>query len=221
MQTIIAQDSPAWLPARVGHVTASHMNDVLDRRKDGKPGAGYSRYMMELVLERATGRATERPVTYWMTRGKEFEPAAQEAYSEHTGRLVSAAAFVTHPSIEHSGASPDGFIVGEPGLVEFKVPAPTTFATWRIAGIVPPEHEAQMLWQCACTGRKWVDFCAFNPEDPHPTRRLFIRRFTPLAESIEAAEAAVIKFLEQLDAAFVAYCADDQPTIEPANQSAS
>lgn len=205
------QSDPSWLPVRVGHATASHINDIRDIRKDGKPGAKYIQYVADLVMERANGRATDRPVTVWMRRGTEMEPLARDAYEEHTGNIVLPAAFVLHPTIEYAGATPDGFI-GHDGLLEIKVPAPATYVRWRMAGEVPEEHIGQMTFQCACTRRKWVDFCAWNPEDPDTRRALFIRRFEPDPAEVLALEQQVSEFLEHVEAAFRAYCADPLPT---------
>lgn len=201
------QTDPGWLSSRVGHATASHVNDILDIRKDGKPGAKYVQYVADLVMERATGRATERVVTSWMRRGTAMESGARDAYENETGLLVSPAAFVVHPTIEYAGATPDGFI-GPDGLLELKVPAPSTYVKWRMAGIIPDEHVGQMMFQLATCRRTWVDFCAWNPDDPHPQRQLFIRRFEPDPAEIAALEMKVKEFLQVVDAAFNAYCAE-------------
>jgi hypothetical protein len=204
----ILQSAPGWLPSRNGCVTASHMNDVLDIRKDGKPGAKYIQYLTELVLERAYDRATDRPVTFWMKRGTELEPDARAAYEALTGNIVMPAASVPHPTMEWVSATPDGFIRVD-GLAEFKVPAPTTYARWRMAGEIPEEHKPQMTLQLACTQRRWVDFCAFNPDDPVPARALFIRRFEPDPAEILALELKVKDFLVALEGAFELYCKTD------------
>ena len=208
MSVAVLQSSAGWLPSRAGHATASMMNCVMDIKKDGNPGAKYIQYMAELIRERATGRVTERPVTFWMKRGTEFEPEARARYEEHTGRIVAPAASVTHPTIEWSSATPDGFI-GQDGLIEIKVPAPTTYTKWRIAKVVPDEHIPQMMFQLACTRRTWVDFCAYDPEDPKPGRALFIRRFQPDPAEIAALEMKVKDFLTIVEAAFHAYSIEE------------
>lgn len=198
------QSSPGWIRERIGCVSASRMKDVLDFRKDGKPGARRLAYMAELVTERANDMATDHPITPPMRRGLAEEPNARAEYEEYTGNLVAPARWVPHPRIEYAGSTPDGFL-GRDGLVEFKVPMPTTYTTWRLAGEIPPEHIPQLLFQCATTGRKWVDFCAYSPEATNPRLRLFIRRFEPTAEQIAEIEQAAIEFLAQVDAAFEAY----------------
>jgi exodeoxyribonuclease (lambda-induced) len=108
---------------------------------------------------------------------------------------------VAHPTIEHAGSTPDGFI-GADGLVEFKVPMPVTYTRWRMAGEIPDEHVPQLLFQLACTRRQWVDFVAYCPEATDERLRLFIRRFEPKPEQIEEIEAKAVAFLVEVEAAF-------------------
>jgi YqaJ-like viral recombinase domain len=200
--TAIRADSAAWLPTRCGLATASRMNDVLDIRKDGKPGAGRKRYMAELVSERITGQVSDHPVTGPMLRGREQQPHACAAYEAATGQIVGPEMFVTHPTIEFAGATPDGTI-DDDGLVEFKVPLTHNFVDWVLDGGVPEQHIAQLTWQLACTRRKWVDFCAYCPEFPG-VAGLHIVRYQPTDAQIADLEAKVREFLKQVDAAFVA-----------------
>jgi putative phage-type endonuclease len=196
----IRADSSGWLSARVGLVTASRMNDVLDVRKDGKPGAGRKRYMAELVAERMTGQACDHVVTQPMQRGRDQQPNACAAYEAATGNIVGPEIFVTHPSIEWAGATPDGTI-DQDGLVEFKVPLAHNFVDWSLDGSVPDQHIAQLQWQLACTQRKWVDFCAYCPEINGPAG-LMIVRYQPTDDEIVALEEKVREFLSQVELAF-------------------
>lgn len=201
MTTAIRADSPGWLAARCGLVTASRMNDVLDIRKDGKPGAGRKKYMAELVAERMTGMVTDHVVTGPMHRGRDQQPNACAAYESMTGNIVGPEVFVTHPTIEWAGATPDGTI-DDDGLVEFKVPLPHNFVDWKLDGGVPDQHVAQLQWQLACTRRTWVDFVAFCPEIPG-ANGLMIVRYQPTADQIAAIEDRVREFLAHVESAFV------------------
>lgn len=195
------QTDPGWVRERIGCVSASRMKHVLDVKKDGKPGAERLKYMAELVTERMTDMAADHAVTMPMRRGLDEEPNAKIVYEAHTGVLVRPARWIPHPTIEHAGATPDGFI-GHDGLVEFKVPMRTTYTTWRLAGVIPEEHIPQLLFQLACTRRKWVDFVAYCPEAKDERLRLFIRRFEPTPEQIEEIEQKARDFLADVDRAF-------------------
>lgn len=198
--TAIRADAPGWLAARCGLVTASRMNDVLDVRKDGKPGAGRKRYLAELVAERMTGMVTDHLVTGPMLRGRDQQPHACAAYEAATGNIVGPEMFVTHPTIEWAGATPDGTI-DDDGLVEFKAPLAHNFVDWSLDGGVPEQHIAQLQWQLACTRRAWVDFCAYCPEIPGPAG-IMIVRYQPTAAEIAAIEDKVRDFLAQVESAF-------------------
>jgi len=195
------QSDPGWVRERIGCVSASRMKDVLDVRKDGKPGAARLQYMAELVTERMIDQAADHPVTIPMRRGLDEEPNAKIVYEAHKEVLVRPARWVKHPTIELAGATPDGFI-GADGLVEFKVPMPVTYTRWRMAGEIPDEHVPQLLFQLACTRRQWVDFVAYCPEAVDERLRLFIRRFEPKQEQIEEIEAKAVEFLAEVEAAF-------------------
>lgn len=197
------QSDPGWVRERIGCLSASRMKDVLDYRKDGKPGAARVQYLAELVTERTIDQAMDHPITLPMRRGLDEEPNAKIVYEAHTGYLVRPARWVLHPSIPFAGSTPDGFI-GADGLVEFKVPMPVTYTKWRMAGEIPEEHLPQLTWQCACTRRAWVDFVAYCPEARDERLRLFVRRFEPSAEAISKMEEIAMGFLAAVDTAFAA-----------------
>lgn len=202
--SVVFQSDPGWVRERIGKVSASRVKDVLDVRKDGKPGAARMAYMAELVTEMAMDQAVDHVITGPMKRGLENEPAARSAYEARTGHLVDAAAWVPHPRIAMAGATPDGFVATESGihLVEFKVPLPTTYTKWRLAGVVPEEHIPQLVWQCACTNAPFVDFCAYFPEAVDPRAQLFIRRFEPAESLIRETEERVEEFIAEVEKAF-------------------
>ncbi len=201
MPNDIPQQSGQWLRQRLGWCTASRMKDVLAVLKNGQPSEARRKYMMELVAERLIDGALDHYVTPAMQWGIDNEPHAAAAYEEMSGELLEACGFFPHPTIDLFGATPDR-LVGEDGLVEFKCPTTTTFVAWRANGTVPDEHKPQMLAQLACTGRKFVDFCAFDPRVKDERARIFVRRFEPKREEVEAVEEAARQFLKDVDDLF-------------------
>lgn len=198
------EERGAWLAQRAGKLTASRMGDAMDFLKSGKPSAKRSGYMRDLLAERLTDYSTRHYVTPAMEHGLQYEDDARMAYEAATGNLVMLTGFYDHPSIDAFGATPDGLLVPD-GLIETKCPTPGTFVDWVLAGEVPEEHKPQMTAQCACTGRKWCEFVAYDPRIREPERRLFIRRFTPSAEELAAVETAAEQFLSELDALWAAF----------------
>lgn len=189
-----------WLAARAGKLTASRMGDAMSFLKNGRPTEARSKYMRELLAERLTGYTMRHVVTPAMEWGLEMEPEAKEAYEVQTGNLIRESVFYEHASIENFGATPDGELEGH-GLLEVKCPSTSTYVDWVMAGKVPEQHVPQMLAQLACTGRKWVEFVAYDPR-VRQGPRIFIRRFEPKAEEIAAVEAAAVQFLDELERMF-------------------
>lgn len=193
----VAQGTPEWLYSRCGCVTASRLADVMSKGKNGKSAASREKYKLELLAEIVTGRMTEHYVSQAMDFGTENEPLARTVYELSQGVEVEQVGFVLHPRIKRSGASPDG-LIGDTGLVEIKVPNTTTHLNYLLAGVVPEEYKPQMLWQMACTERRWCDFVSYDPRLPNEFN-LFIARYERDGEEIGTAETEVMKFLAELE----------------------
>lgn len=190
------QGSAEWIEARLGRVTASRVADVIARTKTG-PSASRANYLAELVAERLTGARGETFSSAAMQWGTDNEAEARLAYEFRTDASVEQVGFIPHPSIEMSGASPDG-LVGADGLVEIKCPNTATHIETLLTGSIPGKYETQMLWQMACTGRAWCDFASFDPRLPEEMR-LFVKRFARDDARIAEMEEAVREFLFELD----------------------
>lgn len=190
------QRSDEWFAARCGKVTASRVSDVVSRTKSGY-SASRANYMAELLIERITGKPAEKFQSPAMEWGTKVEEQARSAYETSSGLLVIETGFVPHSIIPNTGASPDG-LLGEDGLVEIKCPNSATHLETILDAEIPGRYQTQMLWQMACTGRKWCDFVSYDPRMPDGMQ-IFIRRFERDDEKIEQLEAEVMKFLAELD----------------------
>jgi len=188
------QGTPEWLAARAGKVTASAISNVLMKPET----AGFRDYQAQLVAEILTGKPQGSDFTNAaMQFGTETEPLARSAYEAHTGFSVDEVGMVIHPTIERSGASPDG-LVGNSGLAEIKCPKVATHLAYLVAGVVPTTYKNQMSWQMACTGRDWCDFVSFRPDLPE-NLQLFVVRYQRDAAKIAELESAVVNFLAGVD----------------------
>ena len=190
------QRTTEWHTARLGKVTASRVADVIAKTKTGY-GASRANLMADLIVERLTGQPASTFSNAHMEWGTEQEPHARAAYSARIGELVEEVGFVDHPSVANSGASPDG-LVGDDGLVEFKCPATATHLDTLLAQAVPAKYIPQMQWQMACTGRKYCDFCSYDPRLPEHLR-MFVQRVERDDDYIKMLETEVTKFLAELD----------------------
>jgi putative phage-type endonuclease len=189
------QGSPGWFAARLGKVTASRIADVVAKTKTG-PSAMRTNYMAELLAERLTGVTAESFKSDAMKWGTENEPDARAAYEFYRNETVVEAGFILHPTIDQSGASPDGF-VGEDGLVEIKCPNTATHMDTLLGKMVPAKYVNQMQWQMACTGRQWCDFVSYDPRMPEHLR-MFVKRMPRDDKRIKELETEVAGFLLEI-----------------------
>lgn len=189
------QGTAAWLQERAGFATASRLADITAKIKTGE-AASRANYRAELVAQRLTGQVQESFTNAAMTHGTECEPLARAAYEIKHGTIVNECGFIHHPTIGWSGASPDG-LIDDDGLIEIKCPNTATHIDYLLKGVVPAKYQPQMLWQMACTGRKWCDFASYDPRMPEALQ-LFVVRFHRDDERIKEAETEVIAFLAEV-----------------------
>jgi putative phage-type endonuclease len=196
MIELMEQGSDAWFNIRIGKVTASRVADVLAKTKTGY-STTRDNYMAQLVCERLTGQKGESFTNAAMQHGTETEPLARAAYEARYDVLVDEVGFVSHPTIEMSGASPDG-LVGEDGLIEIKCPNTATHIETLLSESVPNKYYTQMQFQLACTGRKWCDFVSFDNRLPTELQ-MFVKRVPRDDVYIRLIEDEIVKFLGELD----------------------
>ncbi len=192
----IEQGSDAWKQIRIGKVTASRVADVVAKTKTGW-GASRANYLAELIAERLTGEAAASFTNAAMQWGTDKEPEARAYYEFRSDAEVALVAFVDHPTIGMTGASPDG-LVGDDGLIELKCPNTATHIETLLGDEIPAKYVTQMQWQMACTGRKWCDFASYDPRLPE-SMRLFVKRVNRDDTRIAELEKLVEAFLAELD----------------------
>jgi putative phage-type endonuclease len=190
------QRTPEWFAARLGKVTASRISDIISKTQSGY-SASRANYMAMLICERLTGAAAESYSNAAMQHGTDTEPMALSAYEAAQGVLVQAEGFVTHPSIEQSGASPDA-LVGDSGLLEIKCPNTATHLDTLLGKKMPTKHRPQVQWQMACTGRHWCDFLSYDPRLPERLQMFVVREvYDPVY--VAGLETEVVKFLGEME----------------------
>jgi len=192
----IEQRSDAWFSARLGKVTASRVADVIAKTKSGY-SASRDNYMAQLICERLTGQQGESFTNAAMTWGTETEPLARSAFEAYADVMVEEVGFVPHPTIEMSGASPDG-LVGLFGMLEIKCPNTATHIDTLLTQTVPGKYITQMQWQMRCCERQWCEFVSFDPRLPQDLQ-LFVKRVEFDPEYVAMLEKEVIQFLAELD----------------------
>lgn len=193
-------DNPDWQIARLGKLTASRYGDAMAKTRLGW-GAGRERYLSELVCERMTGVPYPHFMSQDMKWGQEKEVDAKQAYMFLRDVDIVEVGFIPHPTIEMSGASPDG-LIGDKGLIEIKCPASHTHKNWLLGQApIPLEYIQQVQWQLICTGREWCDFVSFDPRWPFELQ-LLIRRIIRLDNKhVLEMEDDALKFLDEVELA--------------------
>lgn len=193
----LEQGSEEWKQARLGHVTASNMAEVMSKGKGTGEAVGRYKYKVRLVAERLTMTAGESYTNAAMQWGIEQEQFACIAYEAQKETFVDKIGFVLHPDIKWLGVSPDR-IVGHEGLIEVKCPNTTTHLDYLFENKVPAEYYKQIQCQLWVTGRQWCDFVSYDPRLPKRNQLLIVR--TERDESlIKEMEAETLKFLAEVE----------------------
>ena len=107
------QRTDEWFKARLGKVTASKIHDIMIKTKVGE-STYKTKYRMQLVTERLTGKVVPIFMNNAMAHGVEYEDEAKTCYANHRKLLVGTdvrdVGMIDHPSIDMCGASPDGLV---------------------------------------------------------------------------------------------------------------
>lgn len=195
----VPQRSEAWFKARLGRLTGSRAGDMLKTIKSGAFAASRRDYLLELALERVTGRVQEPGhVTADMQRGIELEGEARLVYMEQTGAGVVCSGFLSH-NIYQAGCSLDGHVDDFAGIIEIKCPKSATHVEYLRTGSVPADYQAQILHGLWMTGAQWCDFISYDNRFPLKSR-LLVRRVERNDAHIQIYEDAALKFLADVAA---------------------
>lgn len=193
----VEQGSDEWKNARLGHITASNIADVMAKGKDGAESITRHKYKVRLVAERLTGTYAESYSSPAMEWGVNTEPVACMMYEAKKDVLLDKTGFWLHRDIKWVGVSPDR-LAGCDGLVEVKCPNTTTHLDYLFAGKVPTEYVKQVQAQLWVTERDWCDFVSFDPRLPERSRLLIVRTGRD-EKLIREMEIEVVRFLDEVE----------------------
>jgi hypothetical protein len=180
------QNSPEWMKARSGLVTASAFKDVMAK------GEGKTRrtYMLKLAGEIISGEPAESYSNVHTERGHAMEDDARNFYSlikdvepERVGFIVNG----------RKGCSPDS-LIGDTGMLEVKTKLPHLLIEVLLKDEFPPEHKAQCQGALWVAERDWIDIAIYWPNMP-----LFVKRATRDEKYIANLSAEVDRFNADLD----------------------
>lgn len=166
MQIInIQQKTPEWFALRLKYpLTASEAQAIANQ------GKGLETLIWEKMTERFSIADKERYLNKDLERGVELEPLAREMYELETGNKVEEVGFVINEKVSSvGGASPDGIIVAQNGLLEIKCFDDKKhfqmIVDLKEKGDfkIESQYEWQMQMQMLFTETDWCDFVAYNP----------------------------------------------------------
>ena len=190
---MIEQGTHEWKMLRLGKISASRINDILAKGRDGNPSASRENYKYDLAIERLTNVPTESFQSSAMNWGVENESMGRGAYEAAKGVFVSEVPWIPHPTIANAGCSPDGLVDDGKGLVEIKCPLSKTHVEYIMGQVPPKTYYNQIMWQLAVTGREYNDFVSYDPRMPLDLE-LFIIRVQRDEKYIDMLTDEVIKF---------------------------
>lgn len=181
------QGSPEWFALRAGKVTASELQTVLAKGKDGGSSATRRAYMLRLAGEIITGQCAETYSNGHMERGKAMEAEARERYAFECDADPQTIGFIENG---RHGASPDA-LIGPNGLLELKTKEPHRLIECLLRDTFPPEHKAQCQGSLWIAEREWIDLAIYWPGMPltiHRAHRdeLYIKTLSHAVEAFNA-----------------------------------
>jgi putative phage-type endonuclease len=193
-----------WLALRAGKFSGSRFGDLMAKTRSG-PSASRANLIATLAVERITGTCVETYQNAAMARGNELEPEARAAYEIATDATVNQVAWIQHPTMAQVGCSPDGIIVGAPGMLEIK--CPSSMAK-HLDAIRNNGHVAEYWWQLQgqlfVSGMDWVDAVSYDPRWPSGLDLVIARverdekAIAELEAACIAADAEVCALVEEL-----------------------
>ncbi len=166
----VEQRSKEWFELRRGIPTASQFCKIITSR--GCESRQAEAYLKALLAELADEAYAGSFIgSYWTERGIDLEGEAIRYYERVTDTRTIKVGFITDRS-RTMGCSPDR-LVGSDGLLEVKCPAPHTHEEYLRRQRIDMRYYPQVQGQLLITGRSWVDFFSYDPDQPHFLVRVF------------------------------------------------
>ncbi len=176
----IDQNSDEWHALRCGKFTASMFADLFAKETT----LAYRNAINNIVHQRLTGEVEPSYSNADMERGHEWEALAVEQYELLTFRETRLGGF--WELNKYVGASPDR-LVDEDGIMEVKTHKGGIMIDVLVNQKSPLFDPWQIQGQLLCTGKKWCDFVAFNPN------------YEPLIQRVNRDEVMIKSLSDKLD----------------------
>lgn len=190
------QGSDSWLALRVGRVTASELDRLVDSKFECRTGEGPKTYLYEKLAEAYRGNPLPGFSSWETDEGKAMEEEARRFMVLHLAgehRIYNVGFVETEDGT--FGCSPDA-LMGDIGGVEIKAPQPTNHLRYLCEERLPLAYSAQVHGCMYATGRKQWTFCSYRRH--YPPFIFTVQRDEAICERIDF---SVQKFAKSLAAA--------------------
>lgn len=197
----VEQNTPEWFSLRLGCVTASEMNSVFAKGRDGtsNSSAMYQNYLVRLATERVTGKPTNTYKSAAMQQGNDTEDLAALMYELKTGNILRKCGFLKHNELAF-GASPDRAVKDKKILVQIKCPEPTEHEHTMRTKKIPPKYVKQCDTELGLSEYDELHFVSFNDDMPDNAKLVIIViTREERQEEYQKIEAKVKEFLEAVE----------------------
>lgn len=144
------QNTPEWLQARLGILTASEFSKIVS--STGKASTQAATYMNKLLAEWLSGKPEEDYTNGYMDRGHELEDEARDYLEFQTDLEIEKVGLVYANKRKLISASPDG-LIGKDGGCEINCPIGSTQIKYLLANKLPGEYVPQVQGSLWITGR--------------------------------------------------------------------
>ncbi len=180
------QGSDEWLALRVGKVTASELDRIVDSKFEPRTGEMPKTFLYEKAAEAFRGQPLPGFSSWETEEGQAIEDEARRWFAAFTSHKVRTVGFVeTDDGL--FGASPDG-LLDEDGGLELKAPQVTNQIRYFLEGRVPPAYLAQVHGCLYATGRPWWAFVSYRRH--YPAFVIKVERDEEICAKIETAVRA-------------------------------
>ena len=201
-----------WLQLRCGRITGSRLGDVMayskQKGKDGIELKARADYRMELLAERLTRQTADHFVTNEMKWGAQQEDFCRSLYEQIKNVMVEQVCFAVHPSLDFTGASPDG-LANDDGIIEIKCLTTANHLGVMKSRAVPQNYYDQCQWNMLCCERERCDFICFDSRLPSHLQMVIIPVLFDEPRVLEL-EAEAVKMHAEIEAIIEQFSAVNQ-----------
>lgn len=194
----VRQNSPEWLAARRGVVTASEIDALVSPTWKVRTGEGPETYLYRKLAEKLLGWSQDEITpgggagSWAMAQGQLVETIARPWFAFEYNCDVQTPGFITDDAGK-IGCSPDGIIAGADCGLEIKAPQPPTHLKYLVANEVPKDYLPQIHFSMLVTGLPRWTFVSYSRH--FPPLVIEVRRDPAIESSIKAAlESFFAKF---------------------------